>query len=103
MNESEKALVEAVKAHALANYEKKFGWSEVIECYSDEQILEIVEGCTTPEQAIEAVADLVDVREERYREAVGPDKACENCGTVFPAELPCPKCDAALNATTWDY
>jgi hypothetical protein len=38
-------MVEAVKAKAMENYEN--GWSFIIECYSDEDIAEQLEGCTT--------------------------------------------------------
>lgn len=96
-----KELVEAVKAHALAHYEEKFGWSEIVECFSDEEIYEefVAEKQrylhTTPaavsmEDAVKRAADYVDLKEERYREAVGPDVPCGVCGTMFPENTVCP-------------
>jgi hypothetical protein len=35
-------LVEAVKAHATANYDSKFGWDVIVECYSDSEIAELI-------------------------------------------------------------
>jgi len=51
-------LIAAVKAHALAHYEKQ-GWDIVVECYSDEQIGEIVAKCRTAKGAISAVLKAV--------------------------------------------
>ncbi|OLP04580.1 hypothetical protein [Rhodoferax antarcticus] len=47
-------LIEAVKTYALANYTQ--GWDTVVECLADSDIAEMVEGCQTPQDAIEAVA-----------------------------------------------
>lgn len=96
-----KELVEAVKAHALAHYEEKFGWSEIVECFSDEEIYEEfvaqrsfgdyhVPEAISMEDAVKRAADYVDLKEERYREAVGPDVPCGVCGTLFPENTACP-------------
>jgi hypothetical protein len=58
-------LIAAVKSHALANYEKH-GWDIVVECYSDEQIGEIVAKCRTAKGAISAVQKKVSPHAE-YR------------------------------------
>ena len=47
-------LVNAVKAHALANYERD-GWDIVIECYSDDDIAAIIKKARTPAGAIKMV------------------------------------------------
>jgi len=44
-------LVEAVKAHAIDNYEKD-GWDIVVECWADDKIEEIVGRCRTIDGAI---------------------------------------------------
>lgn len=88
-----KVLVEHVRQHALKNYEKSYGWSEVIECYDASDIWDIIKGATTPEEAIEKMGEIVDLRNERYREAVGPDVKCQSCGRKFPENTCCPNCD----------
>jgi hypothetical protein len=47
-------LIAAVKAHALANYEKG-GWDFIVECWDDADILEEIGECKTAKQAIRAV------------------------------------------------
>lgn len=51
------ALVEAVKAHALEHYEKN-GWDFIVECWSDEEIAEEIEGCENELQAVARVASV---------------------------------------------
>ena len=87
------SMVEAVRKHAIENYEGAFGWSEIVECWSDDDLMKLIIGdATTEAEAIKRAQDYVDVKEERYREAVGPDVICLNCGTKFPLETLCPKC-----------
>lgn len=47
-------LIEAVKAHAKAQYEN--GWDTVVECYDDADIADSIGGASTVEEAINAVA-----------------------------------------------
>jgi DNA-binding LytR/AlgR family response regulator len=47
-------MIDAVKAHALKNYERD-GWDIVIECYSDDDIAEIIKTARTPGGAIKMV------------------------------------------------
>ena len=65
-------LVNAVKAHALANYEQD-GWDYVIECYSDADIAEIIKTARTPAGAIRmvraAIKPAADYRSEIQNEA----------------------------------
>lgn len=53
-------LVEAVKAHAISNYEMG-GWDIVVECYEDIELLEIIAeaGARTEAEAIAAVGEVV--------------------------------------------
>ena len=64
-------LVEAVKAHALENYERD-GWDFVIECYSDADIAEIIKTARTPAGAIKMasakIKPIADYRSERQNE-----------------------------------
>jgi hypothetical protein len=90
VSDSGNPLVEAVKKHALENYEASFGWSEVIECYSDDDIANLIETACTPLEAIEMVGQVVGVRDERYRDAVGPEITCPECGTRFGENTACP-------------
>ena len=48
------AYLVAIKAHALANYEKE-GWDYVVECYDDAQIVEIIKTARTVKGAIRMV------------------------------------------------
>ena len=54
MKNETKILVDAVKAHALANYETG-GWDYIVETYSDEQIAEDIGQARTVEGAIKKV------------------------------------------------
>jgi len=56
---SENKLVLAVRAHAYLNYEKD-GWDYVCECYSDEEIEELIGKATTVKGAIKKV--LADIK-----------------------------------------
>ena len=57
---SEKELIDAVRAHALANYN--------VECWEDKDILDCLDGVTEVTEAIDAVRDalapLNDMRSE---------------------------------------
>lgn len=87
-----KILIELVKKHALLNYEKSFGWSEVVECYSDADIAGIIGDAATSNEAINRMQEMIDIRDERYSEAVGPMVKCPDCGTEFGENTCCPKC-----------
>lgn len=70
-------LVDAVKAHALANYHLA-GWDYVVECYSDSELAAEIAGskATTPAQAIAAVGEAVglhDAVRQDVRGAGGDD------------------------------
>jgi hypothetical protein len=62
-------LIEAVKAHALANYETG-GWDYIVECWGDAEIAEALteSHATTAAQAIDAVARTAGLLDERRRE-----------------------------------
>lgn len=60
-------LVEMIKAHAIKNYNKN-GWDYVVECYGDEEILEMIKGAKTFHGAkcklAPALKDMNEVRRE---------------------------------------
>lgn len=58
-------MIEAVKRHAVKNYETD-GWDFVVECWSDEDILDRIEGAASEEEAIRLVGEDVGVLAE-YR------------------------------------
>lgn len=62
-------LIDAVKAHALANYETG-GWDFVVECWDDAEIAEALAeaGATTEAEAIAAVAETAGLLDERRQE-----------------------------------
>ena len=47
-------MIKAVKQYAMEHYEEE-GWDYIVECYSDEDILDIIKDSTTEADAIEAV------------------------------------------------
>lgn len=65
MNEQD--LINAVRNHALANYNTD-GWDYLVECWMDGDILECIDNATTVTQAIanvrEALAPLAEMRDE---------------------------------------
>lgn len=65
MNEQD--LINAVRNHALANYNTD-GWDYLVECWMDGDILECIDNATTVAQAIanvrDALAPLAEMRDE---------------------------------------
>ena len=65
MNEQD--LINAVRNHALANYNTD-GWDYLVECWMDGDILECLDGAETVAQAIanvrDALAPLAEMRDE---------------------------------------
>tara|TARA_R110000822_G_scaffold73274_1_gene176234 strand:- start:2450 stop:2674 length:225 start_codon:yes stop_codon:yes gene_type:complete len=59
------AYLAAIKAHALANYEKD-GWDYVVECYDNAQIVEIIKTARTIAGAIKMMRAHVKPRAD-YR------------------------------------
>lgn len=57
---SKQALVQAVKKHALANYETD-GWDILVECYEDSYIEELIGDAKTVEDAIARCRDVVSM------------------------------------------
>ena len=53
-------MIEAVKRHAVENYETD-GWDFVVECWSDEDILDRIEGAESTEEAIRLVGEDIEV------------------------------------------
>jgi|APCry1669188910_1035180.scaffolds.fasta_scaffold05790_8 phage tail sheath gpL-like len=47
-------MIKAVKQYAMEHYEEE-GWDYIVECYSDEDILDIIKDSATEADAIEAV------------------------------------------------
>jgi hypothetical protein len=65
-------MIEAVKAYALAHYERG-GWDYVVETYGDSDIAKIIKGCRTASGAIKkmraAIKPIADYREDIQSEA----------------------------------
>lgn len=60
-------LVEAVKAHAVENYEDD-GWDYLVECYDDGEVAELIDGATTVEEAIKAAAEIMRLLDDRRKD-----------------------------------
>ena len=61
-------MIEAVKRHAVENYETD-GWDFVVECWSDQDILDRIEGAESAEEAIQLVGEDIGVLAE-YRDEI---------------------------------
>ena len=61
-------LIAAVRQYAEKNYERD-GWDYVVECYSDEEIADIIKTARTPAGAIKMVRAQVKHRAE-YRDEI---------------------------------
>ena len=61
-------FVDAVRAHAVQNYNKD-GWDYVVECWEDEDILEVARGCKTTKAAINKVHKQIKVLAD-YRDDI---------------------------------
>ena len=86
-------IAAGVMKHAREHYEERFGWSEIVECFTEAEVAEEFVAASewypeaaTLAEALERAQLYVDVREERYREAVGPDMKCEACGQTWQYE-----------------
>lgn len=66
-----KKLVDAVRQHAIANYETG-GWDILVECWEDEylweRIQDLVPGCDSEKQAIKAVGEHLGVVNDAWEE-----------------------------------
>jgi len=61
-------LVDAVKRYALEHYTDG-GWDVIVECYDDEMIANLIEGATTPEEAVAMADNVVQVYADRQADA----------------------------------
>jgi hypothetical protein len=72
-------LIDAVKAHALRNYNRG-GWDVVVECWSDEEIAAVLDGTdssfetrpavTSLPRALKRFRDIVSICADRQADAV---------------------------------
>lgn len=62
-----KEMVAAVRRHAEANYEKG-GWDFLVECWSDEEIAEVIGETKSEKEAVRRCKRIVGVLDERRRE-----------------------------------
>ena len=62
------ALIDAVRKHAVANYNSG-GWDVVVECYTDEEIAEVIGRARTVKGALAKFSAIIDVVSDRQAEA----------------------------------
>mgnify|MGYP003340616229 CR=1 FL=1 len=60
-------LIEAVKKYANEHYNEE-GWDFLVECWSDADIREVIEGCSTEQEAIAACRKGTKMLAERRAE-----------------------------------
>ena len=76
-------LIEAVKAHALANYTTG-GWDYVVECLEDSDIAEEIAGATNEAEAIAAMGETVALLHDVSEDVRGAG----DCGEFPRGEFP---------------
>lgn len=65
----EQQMVAAVRKHALEHYNED-GWDYVVECWSDEDIVDQIDLYGTEENAIEMVEEVVKVLDDRRKDVM---------------------------------
>ena len=78
------ALILAVKAHAVDNYNK--GWDVVVEACGDEELRELIGLARTEKGAIKKVAAMVNLRREVHRDIVAAGGVEEFYPDLFPTQ-----------------
>ena len=61
-------IIKQLRAYALEHYEEG-GWDYLVECYEDKDILEMIEGCSTFEEALPKVAKIMRIKDD-YRKDI---------------------------------
>tara|TARA_R110002020_G_scaffold15254_6_gene54540 strand:+ start:462 stop:686 length:225 start_codon:yes stop_codon:yes gene_type:complete len=69
MSATQQELVTAVRAHAIENYEKG-GWDFLVECYSDDEIVDLISGARTESGAIKKCANLLGALDARRQDVI---------------------------------
>ena len=65
-NQKQAEQIEFVRSYALENYDK--GWDEVIECWSNQDIAEVIKGARTNQGALRKMAAAMKYRISYRRE-----------------------------------
>ena len=60
-------LIEGVRQYALAHYNEG-GWDIIFECFEDDELAEEIEGCKDLPAAIEKMAWIAKIHNDRRRE-----------------------------------
>lgn len=61
-------LLDSIRQHAITHYEED-GWDILVECWSDDDILEVIGDSTSFEEAIIALSDTLSTINE-YRQEI---------------------------------
>lgn len=66
-------IIDEIKALAVKNYDKEYGWSVIVECHDDADILELIceddDDKPTRAQAIKTIKSWVRTWSEQYNSA----------------------------------
>jgi hypothetical protein len=74
MTAQQMELVQKVRSHAIERYNESFGWSMIVECFTNEEILEELinhwsgKEITTEEEAFAHFKWIADLHTERNQE-----------------------------------
>ena len=62
-------IVTAVRSHALENYERD-GWDFLVECYSDDEIVDLIDGARTVQGAIKKCAKVLRILSAQRQDVI---------------------------------
>lgn len=65
---TEHEIIDAIRSLASKNYDKGHGWQMIIECLSDEEILDHAGDVLDMKEAIRNITAFVEIQDERYDE-----------------------------------
>jgi hypothetical protein len=68
VSKARQAVIDGGKAHALAHYSDG-GWDVIVECWSDDQILDATRGSRTVSGAVKMLSAVVDVYADQQADA----------------------------------
>lgn len=94
------ALVEAVREHAIKNYERG-GWDILVETYDAKEIVEVIGECTDLAGALIKCAEAVGVIASVRSDVWGSGGLCTECAAVEPDDCVHRKAYCAGDIVHW--
>lgn len=82
-------LIMVIRAYAAKNYEKD-GWDVLVECWSDEDIIEALEGTTSIEVALKRIGRLLKIGHDQMIDSWADGGLCTKCASPDHEKKDCP-------------